>query len=58
MCYFSVQTLLSTHILSRTPMMMIHEKLFSPVVLNGHGTQSLIMREEHVMSPVFGRKKF
>jgi hypothetical protein len=46
-CYHSVQSLLSSHLLSRNVKVKIYKTIFLPVVLYGCGTWSLIIREEH-----------
>jgi hypothetical protein len=46
-CYHSVQSLLSSWLLSRTVKVKIHKTIILPVVLYGCETWSLTLREEH-----------
>jgi hypothetical protein len=46
-CYHSVQSLLSSHLLSRNVKVKIYKTIILPVVLYGCGTWSLTLREEH-----------
>jgi hypothetical protein len=46
-CYHSVQSLLSSRLLSRNLKVKIHETIILPVVLYGCETWSLTLREEH-----------
>jgi hypothetical protein len=64
-CYHSVQSLLSSRLLSRNLKVKIHKTIILPVVLYGCGTWSLPLREEHrlrvfenrVLRRIFGPKK-
>jgi hypothetical protein len=64
-CYHSVQSLLSSHLLSKNIKIIIHKTLNLPVVLYGRETLSLILREEcrlrvfenRVLRKIFGLKK-
>jgi hypothetical protein len=46
-CYHSVQSLLSSRLLSRNVKVKIHKTIVLPVVLYGCETWSLTLREEH-----------
>jgi hypothetical protein len=46
-CYHSVQSLLSSHLLSRIVKVKIYKTVILPVVLCGCETWSLMLREEH-----------
>jgi hypothetical protein len=46
-CYHSVQNLLSSHLLSKNVKVRIYKIIILPVVLYGHETWSLTLREEH-----------
>jgi hypothetical protein len=46
-CYYSVQSLLSSHLLSRNVKAKIYKTIILPVVLYGCETWSLMLREEH-----------
>jgi hypothetical protein len=46
-CYLSVQSLLSSHLLSRNVMVKIYKTIILPVVLYWCETWSLTLREEH-----------
>jgi hypothetical protein len=48
-CYYSVQNLLSSHLLSKNLKMTIYRTILLPVVLYGCGTWSLTLREEQRM---------
>jgi hypothetical protein len=48
-CYHSVQSLLSSRLLSRNLEVKIYQTLFLPVVLYGCETWSLTLREEHIL---------
>jgi hypothetical protein len=64
-CYHLVQSLLSSHLLSRNIKVKIYETIILPVVLYGYETWSLILREEHrlrvyenrVLRRIFGPKR-
>jgi hypothetical protein len=64
-CYHSVQSLLSSHLLSKNLKIRIHKKIILPVVLHGCETWSLTLREEHrlrvfenrVLRRIFGPKR-
>jgi hypothetical protein len=64
-CYYSVQSLLSSRLLSRNVMAKIHKIIILPVVLYGCETWSLTLREEHrlrvfesrVLRRIFGPKR-
>jgi hypothetical protein len=64
-CYRSVQSLLSSRLLSRNVKVKIHKTIILPVVLYGGETWSLTLREEHrlrmfenrVLRRIFGRKR-
>jgi hypothetical protein len=46
-CYHSVQSLLSSRLLSKNLNIIIYKKIILPVVLYGCETCTLILREEH-----------
>jgi hypothetical protein len=46
-CYHLVQSLLSSHLLSRNVKVKIYKTIILPVVLYGCETLSLTLREEH-----------
>jgi hypothetical protein len=54
-CYHSVQSLLSSHLLSKNLKMRIYKTIILPVVLYGCETWSLTLREEHRLT-VFENK--
>jgi hypothetical protein len=64
-CYHSVQSLLSSRLLSRNVNVEIHKTIILPVVLYGCETWSPILREEHrmmvfenrVLGRIFGPKR-
>jgi hypothetical protein len=64
-CYHSVQSLLSSHLLSRNLKVKIYKTIILPVVLYGCETWSLKLREEHrlrvfengVQRRIFGPKR-
>jgi hypothetical protein len=64
-CYHSVQSLLSSHLLSRNVKFEIYETILLPVVLYGCESWSLTLREEHrlrvfqnrVLRRIFGPKR-
>jgi hypothetical protein len=64
-CYHSVQSLLSSRLLSRNVKVKIYETIILPVVLYGCETWSLILREDHrlrvfenrVLRRIFGPKR-
>jgi len=64
-CYYSVQNLLSSSLLSKTPKIKIYRTIIFPVVLYGCETWSLTLREERrlrmfenrVLRRVFGPKR-
>jgi hypothetical protein len=64
-CYHSVQSLLSSRLLSRNVKVKIYKTIILPVVLYGCETWSLTLREEHrlmvfetrVLRRIFGRKR-
>ena len=64
-CYYSVQNLLSSSLLSKNLKIKIYRSISLPVVLYGCETWSLTMREEHklrvsenrVLRRVFGPKR-
>jgi hypothetical protein len=64
-CYHSVQSLLSSHLLSKNLNIRIYKTIILPVVLYGCETWSLTLREEHrlrmfenrVLRRIFGRKR-
>jgi hypothetical protein len=47
-CYRSVQSLLSSCLLSRNVKVKIHKTIILPAVLYGCETWSLMLREEHI----------
>jgi hypothetical protein len=64
-CYHSVQSLLSSHLLSRNVKVKIYRTIILPVILCGSETWSLTIREEHrlrvfenrVLRRIFGPKR-
>jgi hypothetical protein len=46
-CYHSVQSLLSSHLLSRNVKVQIYKTIIVPVIFYGYETWSLTLREEH-----------
>ena len=64
-CYYSVQNLLSSSLLSKTPKIKIYRTIILPVVLYGCETWSFTLREERrlrvfentVLRRVFGPKR-
>jgi hypothetical protein len=64
-CYHSVQSFLSSHLLSRNVKVKIHKTIILPVVLYGCETWVLSLREEHrlrvfenrVLRRIFGPKR-
>jgi hypothetical protein len=64
-CYHSVQNFLSSRLLSRNIKIRMYKTIILPVVLYGHETWSLTLREEHrlkvfenrVMRRIFGPKR-
>jgi hypothetical protein len=64
-CYHSIQSLLSSHLLSRNVKVKIYKTIILPVVLYGCETWSLMLREEHqlrvfknrVLRRIFGPKR-
>jgi hypothetical protein len=64
-CYHSVQSLLSSHLLSRNVKVKIYKTIILPVVLYGCETWSLTLREEYrlrvfenrVLRRIFGPKR-
>jgi hypothetical protein len=64
-CYHSVQTLLSSRLLSKNLKIRIYKTIILPVVLYGCETWSLTLREEHrlrmfvykVLRRIFGPKR-
>jgi hypothetical protein len=64
-CYHSVQTLLSSRLLSKNLKFKIYRMIILPVVLYGCETWSLTLREEHrlrvfenrVLRRIFGLKR-
>jgi hypothetical protein len=64
-CYHSVQSLLSSCLLSRNVKVKIYKIIILPVVLYGYETWSLMLREEHrlrvfenrVVRRIFGPKR-
>jgi hypothetical protein len=65
-CYHLVQSLLSSRLLSRNVKVKIYKTINLPVVLYGHETWSLTLREEHrlrafanrVLRRIFGHKRY
>jgi hypothetical protein len=63
-CYYSVQNLLSSLLIQKTPKINIHKTVILPVVLYGCETWSLTLSEEHrlrvsenrVLRKIFGPK--
>jgi hypothetical protein len=64
-CYHSVQSLLSSHLLSSNVKVKLYKTIIHPVVLYGCETWSLTLREEHrlrvfenrVLRKIFGPKR-
>jgi hypothetical protein len=64
-CYYSVQNLLSSHLISQNLKIKVHKTVILPVVLYGCETWSLTLREEHrlrvfekrVLRRIFGPKR-
>jgi hypothetical protein len=64
-CYYSVQNLLFSHLISRNLKIKIYKTLILPIVLYGCKTWSLTLREEHrlrifenrVLRKIFGPKR-
>ena len=64
-CYYSVQTLLSSRLLSKNLIIKIHKTIILPVVLYGCETWSLTLREEcrlrvfenRILRRIFGSKR-
>jgi hypothetical protein len=64
-CYHSVQSILSSSLLSRNVKVKIYETIILPVVLWGCKTWSLMLREEHrqrvfenrILTRIFGPKR-
>jgi hypothetical protein len=64
-CYHSIQSLLSSYLLSRNVKIKIYKIIILPVVLYGCETWSLTLREEHrlrifenrVLRRIFGMKR-
>jgi hypothetical protein len=64
-CYYSVQSLLSSHLLSRNVKVKIYKTITLPVVLYGCETWSVTLSEEHrlrvfenrVLRRMFGSKR-
>jgi hypothetical protein len=64
-CYYSVQNLLSSRLISKNVQIKIHKTVILPVVLYGCETWSLTLREEHrlrvfenrVLRRIFGPKR-
>jgi hypothetical protein len=64
-CYYSVQNLLSSHLILRNLKIKIYKRVILPVVLYGFETWFLTLREEHrlrgfdnrVLRRVFGPKR-
>jgi hypothetical protein len=64
-CYHSVQSLFSSHLLSRNVNEKIYKTIILPLVLNGCETWSVTLREEHrlrvfenrVLRRIFGPKR-
>jgi hypothetical protein len=64
-CYHSVQSLLSSRLLSKNVKMRIYKTIILPVILYGCETWSLTLREEHrlrvfenkVLRRIFGPKR-
>jgi hypothetical protein len=64
-CYYSVQNLLSSHLISKNLNIKIYKAVILPVVLYGCETWSLTLREEHrlrvfengVLRRIFGPKR-
>jgi hypothetical protein len=64
-CYYSVQNLLSSRLISKNLKIKIYKTVILPVVLDGCETWSLTLREEHrlrvfenrVLRRIFGPKR-
>jgi hypothetical protein len=64
-CYYSIQSLLSSHLLSRNVKVKIYKTIILPFVLYGCETWSVTLREEHrlrvfenrVLRRIFGPKR-
>jgi hypothetical protein len=64
-CYYSIQNLLSSHLISKNLMIKMYESVILPVVLYGCQTWSLTLREEQglrvfenrVLRRIFGPKR-
>jgi hypothetical protein len=64
-CYYSVQNLLPSHLISKNLKIKIYKTVILPVVLDGCETWSLTLREEHrlrvfenrVLRKIFGPKR-
>jgi hypothetical protein len=64
-CYYSVQILLSSHLITKNLKIKIHKTVILPVVMYGCETWSLALREEHrlrvfenrVLRRIFGPKR-
>jgi hypothetical protein len=64
-CYHSIQNLLSSHLIPKNLKIKIYKTVILPVVLYGHKSWSLTLREEHklrvfensVLKKIFGPKR-
>ena len=64
-CYYSLEKILSSHLLSKKLKVKTHKTIILPVVLYGCETWSLTLREEHrlrvfenkILRKIFGAKK-
>jgi hypothetical protein len=64
-CYYSVQNILSSHLISRNLKIKIYKTVILPVVVYGCETWSLTLREDHrlkvfenrVLRGIFGPKR-
>ena len=64
-CYYSLQKMLSSHLLSKKLKVNTYKTIILPVILYGCETWSLILREEHklrvfenkVLRKIFGAKR-
>ena len=64
-CYYSLEKILSSHLLSKKLKVKSHTSIILPIVLYGCETWSLTLREEHrlrvfenkVLRKIFGAKK-
>ena len=64
-CYYSLEKILSSHLLSKKLKVNTYKTLISPVVLYGCETWSLTLRQEHrlrvfeskVLRKIFGAKR-